>query len=116
MESRTYYKADIIEALIPKKDSTKSSDLYVKILVDGHPSQKTKVLREVDGKAVWNEHFMLPMDMETQLEIKQSKRNKFFIHSSQSLGKVRLDVATILRQPIVAVSQDVRLNFPSDET
>ncbi|KIK42464.1 hypothetical protein CY34DRAFT_141402 [Suillus luteus UH-Slu-Lm8-n1] len=58
---------------------------------------------------------MLPMDMETQLEIKQSKRNKFFIHSSQSLGKVRLDVAAILRQPIVAVSHDVRLNFPSDE-
>jgi hypothetical protein len=45
--------------LIPKKDSTKSSDVYVKILVEGHPPQKTRVFRELDGKAVWNEHFML---------------------------------------------------------
>ncbi|KAG2107852.1 hypothetical protein BD769DRAFT_1500468 [Suillus cothurnatus] len=115
MDTRTYYKADIIEALIPKKDTTKSSDVYVKILVEGHPPQKTKVVRELDGKAVWNEHFMLPIDMETQLEIKQSKRNAFFKHGSRSLGKVKLDVASILGQPVVAVSQDVRLNFPSAE-
>ncbi|KAG2357448.1 hypothetical protein BDR07DRAFT_1612520 [Suillus spraguei] len=114
MDSRTYYKADIIEALIPKKDSTKSSDVYVKIHVEGHPPQKTKVFKELDGKAVWNEHFMLPIDVETQLEIKQ-RRNTFFKHGSHSLGKVRLDVAAVLRQPVVAVSQDVRLNFPSDE-
>ncbi|KAG1813834.1 uncharacterized protein BJ212DRAFT_1482194 [Suillus subaureus] len=114
MDNRTYYKADIVEASIPKKDSTKSSDVYVKILVEGQPPQKTKECRELDGKAVWNEHFMLPIDMETQLEIK-SKRNTFFKHGSRSLGKVRLDAAAILRQPVVAVSQDVRLNFPSDE-
>ncbi|KAG1871581.1 hypothetical protein F4604DRAFT_1955755 [Suillus subluteus] len=112
MDNRTYYKADIIEALIPKKDFTKSSDVYIKILVEGHPPQKTKVFRELDGKAVWNEHFMLPIDMETQLEIKQSKRNTFFKHGSRSLGKVRLDAAAILRQPVVA---EVQLNFPLDE-
>ncbi|KAG2141076.1 hypothetical protein DEU56DRAFT_282652 [Suillus clintonianus] len=117
MGSRTYYKAEIVEALIPKKGSSlsKSSDVYVKIHLEGLPPQKTKVLEELDGKVVWNEHFMLPMDTETQLEIKQIKRNLLFKHGSRSLGKVRLDVAAILRQPVVAASQDVRLDFPSDE-
>ncbi|KAG1879614.1 hypothetical protein C8R48DRAFT_648028 [Suillus tomentosus] len=115
MDNRTYYKADIIEALIPKKDSTKSSVYYAKILVEGHPPLKTnEVARELDGKAVWNKHFMLPIDMETQLEIK-SKHNSIFKPGSRSLAKVGLDVATILRQPVVAVSQEIRLNFPSDD-
>ncbi|KAG1742617.1 uncharacterized protein EDB91DRAFT_1346397 [Suillus paluster] len=114
MGSRTYYKVDIIEALIPKKGSNKSSDVYVKIHVEGLPPQKTKVFEE-DAKAVWNEHFMLPIDAETQLEIKQIKRNPFFRHGSRSLGKVRLDAAAILGQSVVAASQDVRLDFPLDE-
>ncbi|KAG1747702.1 hypothetical protein EDB19DRAFT_282546 [Suillus lakei] len=115
MGSRTYYKADIIEALIPKKGSSSSSDVYVKVHIQGLPPQKTKASGELDGKVVWNEHFILPIDAETQLEIKQIKRNTLFRHGSRSLGKVRLDVAAILRQPVVAASQEVRLNFPSDE-
>ncbi|KAG0706667.1 hypothetical protein DFH29DRAFT_136855 [Suillus ampliporus] len=114
MDSRTYYKVDIIEALIPKKGASKSSDVYVKIHIEGLPPQKTKVFQE-DGKAVWNEHFMLPMEAEIQLEIKQIKRNPLFRHGSRSLGKVRLDAAAIFGQPVVAASQDVRLDFPSDE-
>jgi len=59
VNSRFQNSSAVIEALIPKKDTTKSSDVYVKILVEGRPPQKTKVVRELDGKAVWNEHFML---------------------------------------------------------